>query len=184
MSHRDRAINGLRVVPVTHAQANAFVAALHRHNGRLPTSIVRAGVADAQGHVRGVAIAGLPKGIGLVDGYTLEVSRVCTDGAYNACSMLYAACIRAGRALGYLRFVTYTLQAEIGASLRAAGWTQEALLAGRSWKERHGDAYEDRHDTTDKARWVIRFPGDMTDLRWPQSPGTQHPSLFDVAGAL
>jgi hypothetical protein len=36
--------------------------------------------------------------------------------------MLYGAAWRAARAIGYQRLVTYTLAAENGASLRAAGW--------------------------------------------------------------
>jgi len=47
---------------------------------------------------------------------------VATDGTPNACSMLYAACWRAAKALGYRRLVTYTQDGETGASLRAAGW--------------------------------------------------------------
>jgi hypothetical protein len=39
-----------------------------------------------------------------------------------ACSMLYAACWRAAKALGYRRLVTYTQAGETGASLRGAGW--------------------------------------------------------------
>jgi hypothetical protein len=47
---------------------------------------------------------------------------VATDSTPNACSMLYAACWRAARALGYRRLITYTQHTETGASLRAAGW--------------------------------------------------------------
>ena len=37
------------------------------------------------------------------DGTTIEVTRVCTDGTANACSLLYGAMWRAAKALGYLR---------------------------------------------------------------------------------
>jgi hypothetical protein len=56
------------------------------------------------------------------DGQTVEVTRLATDGAHNACSMLYAAAWRAAKALGYTRLITYTQSGESGASLRAAGW--------------------------------------------------------------
>lgn len=36
--------------------------------------------------------------------------------------MLYGACWRAARALGYDRLITYTQDGETGASLRAAGY--------------------------------------------------------------
>jgi hypothetical protein len=79
-------------------------------------------VADDGGVVRGVAQVGRPVARGLQDGWTLEVNRCCTDGARNACSMLYAAAWRAARALGWRRLVTYTLDTESGASLLGAGW--------------------------------------------------------------
>lgn len=67
------------------------------------------------------------------DGWTLEVNRCCTDGTPNACSMLYAACWRATRALGYRRLITYTLTSEPGTSLKAAGWKVIGQTKGRSW---------------------------------------------------
>lgn len=56
------------------------------------------------------------------DGHTVEVIRTATDGTDNANSMLYGACWRAAKALGYDRLITYTQAGESGASLRAAGW--------------------------------------------------------------
>ena len=55
------------------------------------------------------------------------------DGTKNACSMLYAACWRATRALGYRRLGTYTLASEPGTSLKAAGWKELYRVQGRSW---------------------------------------------------
>ena len=37
---------------------------------------------------------------------TLEVTRLCTTGEKNACSMLYAAAARAAKAIGYRKIVT------------------------------------------------------------------------------
>ena len=48
----------------------------------------------------------------LDDGLTLEVNRLCTTGAENACSMLYGAAARAARAMGYQKIITYTLDTE------------------------------------------------------------------------
>ena len=69
----------------------------------------------------------------LDDGWTLEVNRLCTDGTRNACSMLYAAAWRAARAMGYKRIVTYILESENGASLRASGWKCVGQAGGLRW---------------------------------------------------
>lgn len=66
---------------------------------------------------------------------TLEVSRVCTDGTYNACSMLYGACARIAKEMGFKKIQTYILQTEPGTSLKASGWKMEQDKAGEmSWK--------------------------------------------------
>ena len=82
----------------------------------------------------GVAICGQPVARRLDDGKTIEVRRVCTGGAKNACSCLYGACARIAREFGYERIITYTLHSESGASLRAAGYTIVTTEAGGvSW---------------------------------------------------
>lgn len=81
----------------------------------------------------GVAIVGRPIARRLDDGHTLEVTRCCTDGTKNACSMLYAAAARAAKAMGYDRIITYTLESEDGASLRASGWQFMRMAGGGSW---------------------------------------------------
>ena len=93
------------------------------------------GVSDGE-KVVGVAIVGRPVGRFLDDGWTLEVTRLCTDGTHNACSMLYAAAWRAARAMGYRRVVTYILESETGASLKAAGWKCVGKAGGLRWTGR------------------------------------------------
>ncbi len=112
----------LQLVPVGFRDACAFVAAHHRHHQPPQGMRYAIGVADADGILRGVAIVGRPVARHYDDGQTVEVTRVATDGTRNACSMLYAAAWRAGKALGYTRLITYTQAGETGASLRAAGW--------------------------------------------------------------
>lgn len=92
-------------------------------------------LADDSGETHGVAIVGRPVARGLDDGWTLEVTRTCTDGTKNANSMLYGAAWRAARALGYRRLVTYTLVEESGTSLRAAGWKTVHETRGRPWDD-------------------------------------------------
>lgn len=170
----------LQVVPVTIAEANAYVVALHRHNGALPTAKLASAVVDDGGLVRGVAIAGLPKARLLLDRRTLEVSRVCSDGTRNACSMLYGSMVRAAKALGYRRLVTYTLEAEHGASLRASGWTYIGPAGGGSWADQRGTGTVP--DLGAKVRWEIHVPGPVPELRWPDGVLPPEPaSLFDTA---
>ena len=125
----------LMVTPISFAEANAFVKLHHKHHRPVPgTKFCIA--ASEQNLVRGVAIVGRPVARFLDDGWTLEVNRMCTDGAKNACSMLYGAAWRAAKALGYRRLITYTLPEEGGASLRGAGWRCLGLRGGGNWNTR------------------------------------------------
>lgn len=117
---------------MTLAEANAFVAAHHRHHHPVPGAKFCVGVATDT-EIVGVAIVGRPVARHLDDGMTLEVNRTCTDGTKNANSMLYGACRRAAFALGYLRLVSYTLASETGASLRGAGWRLIGEAGGGRW---------------------------------------------------
>lgn len=115
-------MTGLRIVPVTFADACGFVEMWHRHHQPKVGHKFSLGVADEKGVLRGVAMVGWPVARMFQDGLTLEVNRTATDGTRNANSMLYGAAWRAAKALGYRRLVTYTQADETGVSLRAAGW--------------------------------------------------------------
>lgn len=123
----------LTLSPITLAEANAFVEQHHRHHGPCIGHKFSIAVADDAGVVRGVAIVGRPVSRAEDDGFTLEVNRCCTDGARNACSMLYAAAWRASRAMGYRRLITYVLTDESGISLISAGWKVIGQTKGGSW---------------------------------------------------
>jgi hypothetical protein len=125
----------LVTVPLTFAQACAFVAQHHRHHKPPPGTKFVLGVASDAGLV-GVAMVGRPVARHYDDGLTLEVNRTCTDGTPNANSALYGAAWRAAKALGYCRLITYTQAGESGASLRGAGWRIVAERSARgSWAE-------------------------------------------------
>lgn len=122
----------LSLMPVTLKQANAFVAEHHRHHKPVVGHKFSIGC-QKSGELVGVVIAGRPVSRYLDDGFTLEVTRLCTLGDRNACSMLYAAAARAAKAMGYDRIITYTLDTENGASIRAAGWRCAGKAGGLRW---------------------------------------------------
>ncbi|WP_343123974.1 XF1762 family protein [Frateuria terrea] len=141
----------LSVVPCTQRQAKAFVAEHHRHH-RAPQGGLFALAAMDGERLCGVVIVGRPVARGLDDGRTAEVTRCCTDGTRNACSILYGRARRAARALGYSRVVTYTLPEEGGASLRAAGWQCVGEAGGGSWSCSSRPRV-DHHPVQRKLRW-------------------------------
>lgn len=149
----------LRIVPCDLTTANDFVRRLHRHARPTVGHRFSVGVADDAGTLRGVAIVGRPVARRLDDGNAAEITRVCTDGTPNACSMLYGAARRACKALGYSPVFTYTLQDEGGASLRAAGFRVDKEYAGGSsamWHSRDGRMAQPVGDDMigGKVRWV------------------------------
>jgi hypothetical protein len=147
----------LALLPITLADANAFVQQHHRHHP--PVVGHKFSLAAAKGgEVVGVAIIGRPVSRVRDDGLTLEVTRLCTDGSRNACSFLYGATARAAFALGYRRIGTYTLPCEGGASLRAAGWQLAGERGGGSWS-RPARHRQDSHPTQVKWLWERYAPG-------------------------
>lgn len=142
----------LTVVPCELTDAKFFIAQFHRHHEPPLGHKFTLAVAGEDGCVHGVATVGRPVARGNQDGWTLEVTRVCTDGTPNAPSMLYGAAWRAARALGYRRLITYILTTEPGTSLRAAGWKIVGQVKGRSW-DCPSRPRVDRHPLQDKLCW-------------------------------
>jgi len=143
----------LELRPVSFRAAAAFVQHHHRHHPPPPGSKFCIGAAVAERLV-GVAIVGRPVARHLDDGWTLEVTRCCTDGTPNACSCLYGAARRAARALGYRRLVTYTLVSEPGASLKASGWQVSGKTKGGRWNC-PSRPRADTHPIGPKRRWEV-----------------------------
>ena len=145
----------MNLKPITLKEANAFVQAHHRHHG--PTVGHKFSIgAEQNGDLVGVAIVGRPVARGLDDGYTAEVTRLCTDGTQNACSFLYAAAAKTAKAMGYRRIITYILSSENGASLKASGWKMDGIVKGRSW-DCKSRPREPKSPTCNKTRWVNEF---------------------------
>lgn len=122
----------LEITPISLAEANAFVTKMHRHHKAVPGAKFCIAVSENES-VRGVVIVGRPVARLLDNGWTLEVNRCCTDGAKNACSMLYGTAWRATKALGFRRLITYTMPEEGGASLRASNWRCLGERGGGNW---------------------------------------------------
>jgi hypothetical protein len=122
----------LTIVPIFQKAAFLFVNEKHRHHKKPVGSVFQIAVSDGE-KICGVAIVGRPNGRRQQDGFTLEVTRLCTDGTPNCCSMLYSACWRVCRELGYKKLITYILSSEPGTSLVASGWKLIGERGGGSW---------------------------------------------------
>lgn len=155
----------LQIRPITLREANKYVAEKHRHN--MPTNGHKFSIACYDGdRLVGVAIAGQPIARKLDDGLTIEIRRVCTDGTRNACSILYGACSRCAKEMGYKRVITYTLVSEPGSSLKAAGFKDCGEAGGVSWNmpSRPREEYQEslfgtvrKYPDEKKIRWEKRY---------------------------
>ena len=150
----------MQIVPLSFLRAKVYVDRYHRHNTAPQGHKFSVGLtADGVDDYIGVAIASIPKARALNDGLTLEINRVCSDPAYaNASSKLYGAAIAAGKAMGYRRFITYTLPEESGSSVRAVGFQYDGIVRERpnGWN-RSGRPRQKpiRYPTGQKKRWVL-----------------------------
>ncbi len=147
----------MELTPITLKEARHFVSLHHRHHGKPQGGKFAIGLSESD-EIIGVAIVGRPVARLLDNGYTAEVTRLCVlEGYHNACSMLYSACWRACRAMGYKKLITYILEWESGDSLRASGFkvktigetNEPALVGGGSWN-REGRPRVDTHPMEQK----------------------------------
>lgn len=114
----------LTIRPTHLREANEYVKQWHRHN--LPCVGGKFAVACYDdGRLCGVAICGRPTARNADNGTTLEIYRNCTDGTKNACSKLYGACVRIAKDMGYKKIITYILESENGASVKASNFIWE-----------------------------------------------------------
>ena len=124
-----------RVVPVTLAQAKAFVLQHHRHNA--PPVGWRFGAGLANGHdLVAVVVVGRPVARALDPRSVVEITRMCaadTPLAWNACSQLMAWAAKEARRRGFRKLITYTRADEDGTSLKASGWTIDGHVRPRQW---------------------------------------------------
>jgi hypothetical protein len=154
----------LVVVPCELAMANRFVALHHRHHKPAVGHRFSLAVVDEVGVLHGVAIVGRPVARMVDARSTLEVTRLCTDGTRNACSMLYAAAARAGKAMGYMKIQTYVLAGETGVSLSASGWVCKGVTGGGQWKHTDGRKRRTDQPTGLKHRWERPLNGEWVAI--------------------
>lgn len=122
----------MKIVPITFKAACEFIKLHHRHHN--PTVGCKFCVGcENDGKLVGVAVCGRPVARRLDNGKICEINRLCTDGTYNACSILYGACARIAKNMGYEKIITYILESENGASLRASNFICEGIAGGTHW---------------------------------------------------
>jgi len=173
----------LRIVAVTPAAAQRYVAANHRHHGPVPGGYAFWALACVKpcGTACGVAIVGRPTNRNSDSTGRVEVLRVATDGTPNACSALYGAAARTAKAAGCFEIVTYTLDSEPGSSLRGAGWVSDKSGI-KSWWTHESGAEAGRkvkprdHYAQSKQRWIKRL-GAPVDIEWPEPPPVVGPQI-------
>lgn len=144
----------MEIRPVTFRTASEYVNKYHRHHKATVGCKFCIGVFDGE-QLHGVAICGRPVARRLDDGLTCEINRVCTDGTKNACSMLYEACQRVAKAMGYKRIITYTLATETGASLKASNFVCDGMAGGTHWTGERDRGQDIPHEM--KTRWRMEL---------------------------
>lgn len=143
----------LGVRPLTLAQANELVGKWHRHH-KLAVGHRWSIGAFAGDKVIGAAIVGRPVARLTPQYEVAEVIRLVTDGEPNGCSLLYGACARAAKAMGFTLIQTFILESESGASLRAAGWIRDPEpTTGGSWNRPSRSGRREDQPQEPKYRW-------------------------------
>lgn len=142
----------MKAVPLELKQANEFVDKLHRHHDSVHRDKFRIGC-EVGGKLVGVVQLARPVSRMLDNGRTIEVVRLCTDGTPNACSFLYSRAARIAKEMGYDKIITYILDTESGASLKASGWHKETDTHGHNWSCRTRPR-NTTAPTCDKQRWA------------------------------
>lgn len=123
---------------VSQRRAKEFVAAHHRHCK--PPAGWRFGAGVLNGSMLvAVVMVGRPVARMLDASRVVEVNRLCVrtdvprDLVWNVASMLYGWAAREAKKRGFEKIITYTLESEVGTTLRAAGWTPEARTRAEQW---------------------------------------------------
>ena len=152
-------VTDLKAAPISLKEARGYIDRNHRHNAgpKFHKFSICLRV-DGEPEPVGVAIASTPKARHQMDGRTLEINRCCSDPRYSdVCSKLYGLAIRAGRDLGYTRFLTYTLPEEPGSSLKAVGFRLDGVTSAspKGWDSPSRARHPEKYPEGAKLRWVL-----------------------------
>lgn len=149
--------SGMRVVPLTLAQANAIVGKWHRHHKLAVGHRWSIGIED-EGALIGAAIVGRPVARMTPQYSIAEITRLTTNGHPNVCSMMYRACARAAQAMGFDEIQTFILQSEPGTSLKAAGWLEDKSPSrGGDWNRPSRGGRRVDQPQEPKRRFYVRW---------------------------
>lgn len=150
------------LTPITRDRARAWIKATHSH---LPTGLTGwlCGVAvERDGQLVCVAALGRPKArlLAASEPRTAEITRIASNGTPHVASMAAAALVRAARALGYAKVITYTLASESGTCIKAAGFKRDDahVSKGGEWS-RGSRARAKALEPGPKVRWVRTLDG-------------------------
>ena len=142
----------MRIIPLELSALNVLVETLHRHHKGVQGHRFSIGL-ESNGKIVGGASIGRPTARLTNQHEVLEVTRLVTDGTANACSALYSAAARIGKAMGYRHIQTFILQSESGVSLKAAGWKFEQYSAGGDWTRKSKPNRRQDQPQSPKQRW-------------------------------
>lgn len=155
------------VIPIELKELNWMVRSKHRHHKPVVGHRFSLGLVEQKtGKLVGAICCGRPVARMSCDRRVLEVTRLVTDGTPNACSQLYSAAARAGKAMGFERIRTYILDSETGASLKASSWTldpEEKQTSGGNWNGRGGRKRREDQPMVKKARWTRELNAPFPD---------------------
>jgi hypothetical protein len=142
----------LQVRPIIFRDASKYVREYHRHSAPARGCKFAISITDGE-KLRGVATCGRPCRL-LQDGVTAEITRVCTDGVRNGCTLLYATCIKILRLMGYRRIVTYTRADETGHTLKLSGFKAVARVRAEQYsRPSRPRRLREPHEMVERVRW-------------------------------
>jgi hypothetical protein len=137
--------------------ANELIGSMHRHHKPVVGHRFSIGCKNEQGTVIGAAVVGRPVAREVAQFEVAEVTRLVTDGTYNACSFLYSTVARIAKEMGFQKIQTYILEDEPGTSLKAAGWSFEDNTAGGNWNHSWRKGRREDQPMVKKQRWSKVF---------------------------
>lgn len=146
----------LKVIPLTLKQANEYIEVYHRHHKKVQGHRFSIGSIDENKILHGVCVCGRPVARGCDQYFTLEVTRLATDGTPNICSKLYSSAAQIAKIMGFTKIQTYILEEEPGTSLLACGFFKEAETSGGSW-DNNGTRKRRRDQPEGKKSRYVRY---------------------------